>query len=143
MLAADLGVADDVALLGYQPNPYPYLKAAGVFVLSSNYEGFGNVLIEALLTGCPVVSTDCPSGPSEILDDGQYGTLVPVDDAEGLADAVVETLAIEPEREKLRQRGREFSLERAVDGYHWQFFGAPSVTQSTVSGDFSPAKPSS
>lgn len=142
-LAVDLGVADDVGLLGYQPNPYPYLKAAGVFVLSSDYEGFGNVLIEALLTGCPVVSTDCPSGPSEILDNGRYGMLVPVDDADSLADAIVETLAIEPQRDKLRQRGGEFSLERAVDGYHWQFFGEPPVSASAAPGDFAPVKPSS
>jgi glycosyltransferase involved in cell wall biosynthesis len=142
-LAVDLGVGDDVELPGYQPNPYPYLKAAGVFVLSSDYEGFGNVLIEALLTGCPVVSTDCPSGPSEILDNGRYGMLVPVDDADCLADAIVESLAAEPQRDKLRQRGREFSLERAVDGYHRQFFGGPSVRASTASGDFSPVKSSS
>jgi glycosyltransferase involved in cell wall biosynthesis len=142
-LAADLGVADDVDLPGYRPNPYPYLKAAGVFVLSSDYEGFGNVLIEALLAGCPVVSTDCPSGPSEILHDGQYGILVPVGDSDSLAGAIVEALAAEPQRDKLRQRGSEFSLERAVEGYHRQFFGEAPVRASTVSGDFSPAKPSS
>ncbi|RLA48947.1 MAG: glycosyltransferase [Gammaproteobacteria bacterium] len=137
-LAADLGVGDDIDLPGYQPNPYPYLKAAGVFVLSSDYEGFGNVLIEALLAGCPVVSTDCPSGPSEILHDGQYGILVPVDDSDSLADAILEALAIAPQRDKLRQRGREFSLERAVDGYHRQFFGEPPVRAATTSVDSHP-----
>jgi glycosyltransferase involved in cell wall biosynthesis len=143
VLAVDLGVGDDVDLAGYQPNPYPYLKAAGVFVLSSDYEGFGNVLIEALLAGCPVVSTDCPSGPSEILHDGHYGTLVPVGDSDSLADAIVEALAAEPQRDKLRQRGGEFSLERAVEGYHRQFFGEAPARASTVSRDFSPVKPSS
>ena len=142
-LAVELGVGGDVDLPGYRPNPYPYLKAAGVFVLSSDYEGFGNVLIEALLAGCPVVSTDCPSGPSEILDDGQYGILVPVNDSDSLADAIVEALAVEPQRDKLRQRGREFSLDRAVDGYHQLFFGGPPARASTVSGYFSPVKPSS
>jgi len=123
MLAAELGVGDDVELIGYKSNPYPYLKAARLFVLSSSYEGFGNVLIEAMLAGCPVVSTDCPSGPSEILNGGQYGLLVPVDDPESMAEAILASLATEPQREKLRQRGREFSLERAVGEYHQIFFG--------------------
>jgi len=123
MLAAELGVGDDVELIGYKSNPYPYLKAARLFVLSSNYEGFGNVLIEAMLAGCPVVSTDCPSGPSEILNGGQYGLLVPVDDPESMAEAMLASLATEPQREKLRQRGREFSLERAVGEYHQIIFG--------------------
>jgi glycosyltransferase involved in cell wall biosynthesis len=76
-----------------------------------------------MLAGCPVVSTDCPSGPSEILNGGQYGLLVPVDDPESMAQAILASLATEPQREKLRQRGREFSLERAVGEYHQIFFG--------------------
>jgi glycosyltransferase involved in cell wall biosynthesis len=91
-LAAELGVAADVDLPGFDPNPFRYMKRAGVFVLSSRYEGLPNVLIQALACGCPVVSTDCPSGPSEILDGGRYGALVPVDDVEAMAGAIVRAL---------------------------------------------------
>jgi glycosyltransferase involved in cell wall biosynthesis len=125
-LAKALGIAEDVALLGYQSDPHAFLRAANVFVLSSDFEGFGNVLVEALLAGCPVVSTDCPSGPAEILDNGEYGTLVPVNDPQSLAAGILSALASDPHADKLRQRGREFSLERAVNGYHQVFFGEPS-----------------
>jgi glycosyltransferase involved in cell wall biosynthesis len=91
-LAAELGVAADVDMPGFDPNPFRYMKRAGVFVLSSRYEGLPNVLIQALACGCPVVSTDCPSGPSEILDGGRYGALVPVDDVEAMAGAIVRAL---------------------------------------------------
>jgi glycosyltransferase involved in cell wall biosynthesis len=121
-LAAGLGVGSDVDLPGYQPNPHRYLRAARMFVLSSDYEGFGNVIVEALLAGCPVVSSDCPSGPAEILDNGRYGLLTPVNDVEQLAAAIVATLDTIPERQKLLERGLEFSLERAVEGYHRLFF---------------------
>ena len=133
-LATELGVGDDVALLGYQSDPHVYLREAGVFVLSSSFEGFGIVLVEALLAGCPVVSTDCPSGPAEILDAGSYGTLVPVNDAEGLSNAILTTLGTVPDSDRLRRRGGEFSLERALDGYHQIFFGespAPSAAPTS------------
>ena len=92
-LAAELGVAADVDLPGFDPNPFRYMRRAGVFVLSSRYEGLPNVLIQALACGCPVVSTDCPSGPWEILDGGRYGALVPVDDVEAMAQAIVRALS--------------------------------------------------
>jgi glycosyltransferase involved in cell wall biosynthesis len=142
-LAAELGVADDVALPGYQSNPHAFFRAAKVFVLSSNFEGFGNVLVEALQAGCPVVSTDCPSGPAEILDNGQYGTLVPVNDADGLAQAILATLAAQPDTDKLRQRGNEFSLQRALDGYHQIFFGERAALVANELGEPSSASPSS
>ncbi len=123
-LATELGVIDDVALAGFQSNPHIFLRASRVFVLSSRFEGFGNVVVEALLAGCPVVSTDCPSGPAEILDGGKYGALVPVDDVQSMSRAILAALATEPDRDQLRQRGQEFSLERAVAGYHRVFFGA-------------------
>jgi glycosyltransferase involved in cell wall biosynthesis len=91
-LAAELGVAADVDMPGFDPNPFRYMKRAGVFVLSSRYEGLPNVLIQALACGCPVVSTNCPNGPAEILDDGRYGALVPVDDVEAMAQAIVAAL---------------------------------------------------
>jgi len=140
-LTIELGIADDVALLGYQSNPHAFLRAARVFVLSSSFEGFGNVLAEALLAGCPVVSTDCPSGPAEILDNGRYGTLVPANDVGRLAEAILATLASETDAEKLRQRGSEFSLERAVVGYHQIFFGERPASLPGEPGESSPSKP--
>jgi glycosyltransferase involved in cell wall biosynthesis len=91
-LAAELGVAADMDMPGFDPNPFRYMKRAGVFVLSSRYEGLPNVLIQAMACGCPVVSTDCPNGPAEILDGGRYGPLVPVDDVEAMARAIVAAL---------------------------------------------------
>ncbi|NQX89612.1 MAG: glycosyltransferase [Halioglobus sp.] len=120
-LASELGFSADVGLLGYQPNPQDYLRSACVFVLSSRYEGFGNVLVEALLAGCPVVSTDCPSGPSEILEGGIYGQLVPLENIEALAGAIIAALENAPEPEVLRRRGREFSPERAAAKYQQLF----------------------
>jgi glycosyltransferase involved in cell wall biosynthesis len=79
------------------------------------------------LAGCPVVSSDCPSGPAEILNNGQYGLLTPVNDIEQLAAAIVTTLNTVLEPQKLRQRGLEFSLERALDGYHQVFFDKPAI----------------
>jgi glycosyltransferase involved in cell wall biosynthesis len=91
-LAKDLGVSDAVALLGYVENPYAYMARAATFVLSSAWEGLPTVLIEAMAVGIPVVSTDCPSGPAEILDNGKYGALVPVGDQERLANAILTVL---------------------------------------------------
>ena len=83
---------EDITLVGHQNNPYNYMKNASLFVLSSSWEGFGNSLVEAMATGTPVVSTDCPNGPREILDNGRYGPLVPVDDETALARAMLKTL---------------------------------------------------
>ncbi len=93
------------------------MKRAGVFVLSSRYEGLSNVLIQALACGCPVVSTDCPHGPAEIVEGGAYGRLVPVGDAQAMAAAIQATLDEPPDRNRLRQRGAYFTVERAVDAY--------------------------
>lgn len=92
-LVKNLGIEEDVALLGYVDNPYSYMAKAAVFVLSSAWEGFGNVLVEAMSVGTPVVSTDCKSGPAEILDDGKYGYLVPVGDSKAIAEAVLSILS--------------------------------------------------
>jgi glycosyltransferase involved in cell wall biosynthesis len=120
-LATELGVADDMVLPGYVPNPSAYMARAAVFVLSSVYEGFGNVVAEALACGCPVVSTDCPSGPAEILDSGKYGSLVPVRDDAALAEAISRTLESPPDRDLLRKRGMMFSVDRAVERYEALF----------------------
>ena len=116
-LAGELGIADDVAFPGYVANPFAYMARAALFVLSSVYEGLPGVLIQALACGCPVVSTDCPSGPGEILEDGRYGPLVPVGDDRAMAEAIVKTLDRPLEKEVLHARGATFSVDNAVDGY--------------------------
>jgi glycosyltransferase involved in cell wall biosynthesis len=92
-LIAELDIENDVAMLGFVENPYPYMAKAAVFVLSSAWEGFGNVVAEAMALGTPVVSTNCPSGPAEILDDGKYGWLVPVANSQLMAEAIVSVLS--------------------------------------------------
>ncbi|AGA90741.1 glycosyltransferase [Thioflavicoccus mobilis 8321] len=91
-LARELAITADLDLPGFQTNPYPFMARARLFVLSSAWEGSPNVLTEAMALGTPVVSTDCPSGPAELLDQGRYGPLVPVGDAAALADAMAATL---------------------------------------------------
>ena len=105
-----------VTLAGHIDNPFPMLAGAGAFASTSLRESFGNVLVEALCLGVPVISTDCPHGPAEILDAGRYGLLVPVGDAAALADAV-RRLADDAEmRQRLAEQGPAradfFSLER-------------------------------
>lgn len=106
-----------VLMPGFILNPGAYYQAADIFVLSSSYEGFGNVIIEALEHGVPVVSTDCPSGPREILCDGQYGRLVPVGDADALAQAMQAALQEKPDREALKARARDFAVDKIADEY--------------------------
>lgn len=108
---------------GFTANPFPYLAQSGVYVLCSEREGFPNALAEALACGAPVVSTDCPSGPDEILEHGRYGRLVPVGDAAALAEAMRATLDEPPRREMMRARAAEFSLERAVQAYREVLLG--------------------
>jgi glycosyltransferase involved in cell wall biosynthesis len=92
-LVAELGLEQDVSLPGFVENPYPYMARSALFVLSSKWEGLPGVLIEALSCGAPVVSTNCPSGPREILGEGQYGQLVPVGDVPAMTRAIELTLA--------------------------------------------------
>ncbi|WGF86427.1 glycosyltransferase [Marinivivus vitaminiproducens] len=124
-LAAELGVAQDIMLLGYQANPLRFMARASLFVLSSRFEGFGNVLIEALACGCPVVSTDCPSGPSEILDGGRFGRLTPVGDPDALAAAMAATLDNPPLKADLQARADEFSYNTAIERYVDILLGDP------------------
>lgn len=116
-LVQSLGLEKDVDLPGAVKNPYSYMSRAAVFVLSSRYEGLPVALIEALACGCPVVSTDCPSGPAEILEGGKWGSLVPVGDINALSQAILQVLESPPDRDLLRLRGLEFSVDRAVQGY--------------------------
>lgn len=112
-----LGLQGRVLMPGFTADPRPYYQRADIFVLSSRGEGFGNVIVEALEQGTPVVSTDCPSGPREILADGKYGTLVPVGDIEALASAMEASLAREHDREALKQRAQDFSVAKSADAY--------------------------
>ncbi len=92
-LVKELNIEEDVAWEGFVSNPFAYMKQAAVFVLSSLWEGLPTILIEALAVGIPVVSTDCPSGPSEILANGKYGELVPVGDIEAITEAILKVLS--------------------------------------------------
>jgi glycosyltransferase involved in cell wall biosynthesis len=116
-LAQQLGMAGDVALPGHIANPYAAFSRASLFVLSSDWEGMSLVVAEALACGCPVVSTDCPSGPAEILEGGRYGRLVPVGDELALAQAMELALEAPIAAEALRRRGAEFSLARSAQSY--------------------------
>ena len=114
-LVSELGLEGDVALPGFVNNPYAYLARSAVFTLSSRQEGFGNAIAEALAVGTPVVSTDCESGPAEILDNGKYGELVPVGDSKALAEGILSVLS-----------GKSKSVESA-----WlDQFKLPAVTQN-------------
>lgn len=117
-LAAELGVAESMALPGWLPNPYQYMARAAVFVMSSTREGSPNALIEALAVGAPLVSTDCPNGPREVLEDGRHGRLVPVGDAAALADAIVHTLQ-DPigTRESRIAAAQRYTVERSATLY--------------------------
>ena len=116
-LASHLGVAADVALPGFVANPYSYLSKATLFVLCSRREGSPNALIEALAVGTPVVATDCPSGPGEILDHGRIGRLVSVGDVEGLAAAMKATLDRPPDPRQLRDAARPFGMAAGIEAY--------------------------
>ncbi|MFB8787551.1 MAG: glycosyltransferase [Potamolinea sp.] len=116
-LVHKLDIGSDVAFPGFVTNPYAYMAKAKVLVLSSAWEGFGNVLVEAMSAGTPVVSTDCQSGPAEILANGQYGKLVAVGDRDGMAKAIAQTLGEFTEGEVLKKRANDFSLEKAVTEY--------------------------
>ena len=107
-LAADLEIEDRVVFAGFRPDPTPFYCTSDLFVLSSDYEGFGNVIVEALACGISVVSTDCPSGPSEILDHGRYGLLVNVGDADGLSAAIALALQSPIDKQDLMRRAADF-----------------------------------
>jgi len=122
-LAEKLGIEKDIWMPGFSDNPYAFMSKASMLVLSSIYEGLPNVLIEALSCGCPIVSTDCPSGPSEILDKGKYGTLVPMGDSQALAQAIHHTLGNPPNRNDLLSRAADFDIEKISRQYLEVLFG--------------------
>ena len=111
-----LGLEADVRLLGHQDNPYPWLAAADLFVLSSRVEGLPNVLLEAMACGLPIVATDCPSGPREILADGKWGRLVPPQAPRQLADAILAALQ-DPARPEYGEALARYDPDRVVAQY--------------------------
>jgi glycosyltransferase involved in cell wall biosynthesis len=106
----------DVALPGFEPNPFRYMRRAAVLALSSLHEGLPGVLIQAMACGTPVVSTDCPSGPVEILDNGRWGRLVPVGHADAMAAGIAAALD-DPDPPDVAARAAAFSVEAAVTAY--------------------------
>lgn len=117
-LVRELGLADRVAMPGFLKNPYACMARAAVFVLGSRREAFGNVLVEAMALGRPIVSTACVDGPVEILENGRWGWLTPIDDDEAMAQAMLEALERGvPDIEALRRRAADFSLERIAGDY--------------------------
>lgn len=125
-LAKSLDIDDQVAFLGFQENPYKYMKGSSIFVASSLQEGFGNAIIEAMACGIPVVSTDCPTGPAEIIQHGVNGMLVAMEDPKALAETILDVLNNNELRIKLssagRQRAGDFSVENSVLQYEKVFF---------------------
>lgn len=116
-LAERLNISNKVLMPGYVDEPGPWYAHADVFALSSEYEGFGNVIVEALEYGLPVVSTDCPFGPSEILDCGKYGTLVTCNDSDALSAGIRMALSKRPDPELLLQRAKDFDIGVIAERY--------------------------
>lgn len=115
-----LGLQDRIRLCGYAPDPFRAMRSADVFVMPSRFEGFGNVLVEALACQCRIVAADCPHGPREILQDGRLGELVPVEDVAALAAAIGQAVAGQRniDAEVLRERARDFSESKS--GERWE-----------------------
>ena len=108
-LIYELNVQEFVHLIGLYRNPFPFFKKAKLFLLSSDYEGFGRVLVEAMICGCPVIAHDCPVGPREVLENGKSGILVPSNQPEVMAKAIIRTLNNTSVREQFIQRGYDRS----------------------------------
>jgi glycosyltransferase involved in cell wall biosynthesis len=116
-LRGELNLKADVDLPGVIDNPYAAMSRSSLFVLSSRFEGLPTVLVEALACGCPTVSTTCPSGPAEILDEGRYGLLVPPENPAALAAGMLEGLERDWDRVALRGRGSDFSFDASLNQY--------------------------
>ena len=114
-LIEQLGLKEDVALPGFTENPFAYMRQADMFVLSSGFEGLPTVLIEAMACGAPVVSTDCPNGPAEILENGKWGRLVPVGDANAFAQAMLDSP--DDSGPSPIERAADFSVDKSADAF--------------------------
>ncbi|MBD2847556.1 glycosyltransferase [Paenibacillus sp. IB182496] len=120
-LTVSLGVNNHVVFLGFKRNPYKYLKRADIFILSSKWEGFGHVIVEAMAVGVPVISTNCKSGPSEIIGNNEFGLLVPVQSPDILAEKIIFLLKSKKKREdfvvKGLRRAEHFEAKKIVLEY--------------------------
>ncbi|HBT83962.1 MAG TPA: glycosyl transferase [Desulfuromonas sp.] len=131
-LVAELGLGEAVALPGFVPNPFPYMRQARLLVLSSRHEGLPNVLIQAMALGTAVIATDCPSGPAEILDQGNFGPLVAIGDTDAMAAAMVSLLTCPPSaasKMRLMERAANYHVDRILQDY-LRFFFPPAWTSS-------------
>ncbi len=117
LLVKDLGIENFVSMPGFVNNPYAYMRSANVFVLSSLYEGFGNVIVEAMACNTPVISTNCPGGPAEILENGKWGKLVPVGDIDTMALAISEILTNPNKTYNSYERALHFTSENIANHY--------------------------
>jgi glycosyltransferase involved in cell wall biosynthesis len=116
-LAAELNITESVAFIGFVPNPLPYMREASAFLLTSRYEGFGNVIVEAIGCGTPVVAFDCPFGPAEILAHGRYGRLVAPGDIDAFAEAMSAPLREAFPAALLKARAGHFTAEASAKAY--------------------------
>jgi glycosyltransferase involved in cell wall biosynthesis len=114
-LAIKLGISEHVHFLGFVPNPFSHIAQGDIFTLTSVHEGFGNVIVEAMACGTPVISTDCPYGPREILSDGKYGLIVASQDEIALTGAILDLLDHPLKRQQLSQLGRQRAIDFSID----------------------------
>jgi glycosyltransferase involved in cell wall biosynthesis len=115
-LANELGIGSDVDLAGFQDNPFAWMAAANLYVMSSAWEGLPGALLQAMACGTRIVSTDCRTGPAEILENGRWGQLTPVGDPVSLGEAMAAALD-DPAPPRVLDRAHAFGLDRAIDGY--------------------------
>jgi len=128
---ANLALTEDVALPGFFANPFCFMNRARVFALASHYEGLPNVLIQAMAFGTPVVATNCPSGPAEILEGGELGALVPVGDSAALANAIERSLDL-PKQDRAREVvWQRYGAELATTRY-LELAGLPATAPAAV-----------
>ncbi|MHC1773251.1 MAG: glycosyltransferase [Flexilinea sp.] len=116
----ELGLQDFIRMPGIKKNPYSYMANADIMLCTSLYEGFNIALAESLACGTPIISVDCPYGPAEILEDGKYGTLIPMGDSDSMVKAIIEGIDKSdklPSKERLYQRARDFSVEKIFLDY--------------------------
>lgn len=116
-LVRDLALSKDTLLINYCPNPYPYMRHSNVLVLTSKWEGLGNVLIEAMACGTPVIATDNLESAREILDNGKFGVLTPNNNVKILADNIVKAIQYEAAPKNIKERANIFSVDTSVDQY--------------------------
>lgn len=116
-LIKERNIQDGVDMPGFVGNPFAYMARSDIFVLSSRWEGFGNVIVEAMACGTPVVSTDCPSGPAEILQNGRYGPLVPIGDCDSLVNAIKKNLEDPISELELKRRANDFTVSDIAEQY--------------------------